>query len=190
MTDRSEPSTVTEGGAGPIDRLREAGRAEQRAYAGDKGGEAPPLGGYVRVMAVYGSVVGGLALAVRRLGIRLPERLDPYDVALVALGTHKLSRLLTHDSVTSPLRAPFTRFHGVSGPAELQEEVRGKGVRRAVGELVTCPFCLSQWVGTGFVFGLVVAPRFTRLVASLFSALTVSDLLQFARSGAQQATEG
>jgi hypothetical protein len=37
---------------------------------------------------------------------------------------------------------------------------------------------------------LVVAPRFTRLVASLFSALTVSDLLQFARSGAQQATEG
>jgi hypothetical protein len=189
MTDRSEAPTLAADGGGPIDRLREAGRAEQRAYAGDKGQDAPPLGGYVRVMAVYGSVVGGLALYVRKKRIPLPARIDPYDVVLVALGTHKLSRLLTHDSVTSPLRAPFTRFKGVSGPAELQEEVRGTGVRHAIGELVTCPFCLSQWIGTGYVFGLVVAPRVTRLVASLFSSLAISDLMQFARAGVQQAVE-
>jgi hypothetical protein len=174
---------------GPVARLVDAGRAQAAAYAGGRR-DVPPLGGYVRVMAVYSTVVGAFGLYVRRRGIRLPRRLDPYDVALVALGTHKLSRLLTHDAVTSPLRAPFTRFKGVSGPSELQEEVRGTGVRHAVGDLVTCPFCSSQWIATGFVFGLVLAPRATRLVASTFSALAIADLMQFARSAAQQATEG
>jgi hypothetical protein len=28
-----------------------------------------------------------------------------------------------------------------------------------MGELLTCPFCLGQWVATGLIFGLVLAPR-------------------------------
>jgi Protein of unknown function (DUF1360) len=32
--------------------------------------------------------------------------------------------------VTSPLRAPFTRYSGTSGEAELAEEVRGRGRAR------------------------------------------------------------
>jgi hypothetical protein len=38
-----------------------------------------------------------------------------------------------------PDRVPFTAYQGTSGPAELDEEVRGEGVQKAVGELVTCP---------------------------------------------------
>src|SRR5205807_1092615 len=82
----------------------------------------------------------------------------------------KLSRRLAKDPVTSPIRAPFTRATGVSGPAELAEEVQGGGLRRAVGELLTCPFCLDQWVATAFVCGLTVAPRATRLVAATFTS--------------------
>ena len=81
---------------------------------------------------------------------------------------------------TSPLRAPFTRFAGTSGEAELAEEVRGSGPRKAIGELVTCPFCLGLWVTTAIAFGLVLAPRPTRLVASILTALTGADFLQFA----------
>jgi uncharacterized protein DUF1360 len=36
------------------------------------------------------------------------------------------------------------------GPAELKEEVRGRGGRKTVGELATCPFCTRVWVLTGF----------------------------------------
>ena len=43
--------------------------------------------------------------------------------------------------VTSPLRAPFTAYQDTSGPAELQEEVRGSGAQKTVGEHITCPFC-------------------------------------------------
>jgi hypothetical protein len=50
-------------------------------------------------------------------------------------------------------------------------------LRRSVGELLTCKFCLSVWVASLFTYGLVLAPRVTRLVAALFSAVTVSDYL-------------
>jgi hypothetical protein len=84
--------------------------------------------------------------------------------------------------VTSPLRAPFTRYEGPGGPAEVNEAVRGHGARHAMGELVTCPFCVGQWVATGFAFGLLLAPRVTRQVAATFSALEAADFLQFGRA--------
>ena len=35
----------------------------------------------------------------------------------------------------------------------MEEEVRGKGAQKAVGELITCPFCIDMWVATGLVAG-------------------------------------
>ena len=40
----------------------------------------------------------------------------------MTVATHKLARLVTKESITSALRAPFTRYQGVSGPAELAED--------------------------------------------------------------------
>lgn len=158
----------------------------QEEYASE---EDVPLASHVAVMAVYSAVVAALALVVRRTGRPLPERVATSDVVLISVATHKLSRLLTKQSVTSPLRAPFTRLKGTAGPAELAEEVRGTGARHTIGELVTCPFCLSQWLATGQIFGLLLAPRATRLFASLFTSLAGADMLQFAHAKAQSATE-
>jgi hypothetical protein len=152
-------------------------------------GEDRPLGGYAALMAVYGAAVAAGAVAVRRRNQPLPD-LRPADIALVGVATHKLARRLSRNSVTSPLRAPFTRYEGVAGPAELKETVRGTGLRKAVGELLTCPFCLSQWTATGFTFGLLTAPRATRWAASVFASLALADFLQFAYAWAEQQAEG
>jgi hypothetical protein len=90
---------------------------------------------------------------------------------------YKLARILAKESVASPLRAPFTRFVEVSGPAELTEEPR-PGPLHAVGELVTCPFCLAPWLASAYVAGLALAPRFTRTIAAVFATVAVSDFLQ------------
>jgi hypothetical protein len=63
--------------------------------------------------------------------------------------------------------------------------VRGSGPRKALGELLTCPFCVGQWVATSFVLGLVLAPRATRLVASTFTAVAAADFLQLAYTAAE-----
>jgi hypothetical protein len=170
-------------GGGPIKIAFSEAQEQKEAYAQ---GEERPLGGYLLLMAAYGATALGLSGLVRAGGRGLPERIGAADLALIGVATHKCARLLAKDPVTSPLRAPFTTFKGTSGPAELQEEPRGSGLRQAVGELIVCPFCVGQWVATGFVFGLALRPRATRLVASLFAALTVADFLQLAYSAAER----
>ncbi len=153
-----------------------------------RGNEDRPLGGYALLLSTYSTVgIGALtAVALRKRNARLSAA----DIALVAVATHKIARTLTKSAVTSPLRAPFTRYNGVSGPAELSEEVRHPdGVRHAVGELLTCPFCVSQWIATTLTLGILVAPRPTRVVASVFAAVAGSDFLQFAYAAAEQAVE-
>lgn len=134
-----------------------------------------PLGSYALLTTIFNAAFAGALIAGRE---RIPERFAPGDLALMAVGTHKLSRLIAKDRVTSTVRAPFTRYEGSAGPAEVKERPRGRGLRRAVGELVSCPYCLDQWVAGGFVAGMVLAPRPTRLVASMFTVVAGSDVLQ------------
>ncbi len=158
-------------------------REEVEAYRGES---ELPVESFAGLMAAYAAFVAAGAVAVR--GRRLPDRPAWSDVALVAVATHRLSRLITKSPVASPLRAPFARYEGVSGSAELKEGVRGTGARKAIGELVTCPFCISQWLATGFTFGLVLAPRGTRMAAAVLTSVTAADFLQFARCAAEQHT--
>ncbi len=149
-------------------------------------GEPRPLGADLGAMGVYVGLVSAAAAAVRASGRELPERIPPGDVALLTVATFRLARRIAKDPVTAPLRAPFVRFEGPSGHAEVAEEVREHGgVKHAVGELLTCPFCLAQWVGTGFVFGYVSAPRATRLAALTMTMIAGSDVLQFAYDAIQ-----
>ena len=165
--------------------VAQAAKTEADAY---RNGEQRPLGGYVVVMAVFGAILSGAAGLAFATGRRLPEGIGPWDLLLIAAGTHKLSRTLTKDAVTSPLRAPFTRYQDTGGPAEVMEEVRHRdGLRHSIGELITCPFCLDVWIAAGFTIGLVFAPRLTKLVAAGLTAVTGADFLHLLYAKAQQA---
>ena len=164
--------------------VAQAAKAEADAY---RGGEQRPLGGYVVVMALFGAILSGAAGLAYATGRRLPEGIGPWDLLLIAAGTHKLSRTLTKDAVTSPLRAPFTRYKETGGPAEVMEEVRFQGgLRHSIGELITCPFCLDVWIAAGFTIGLVFAPRLTKLIAAALTAITGADFLHLLYAKAQE----
>ena len=61
--------------------------------------------------------------------------------------------------------------------------------RQRAGPAVTCPFCASVWVATGFTAGLVFVPRTTRLAAGTLAVLASADMLHFIRSLLEQAAE-
>lgn len=149
-------------------------------------GERPPLLSYLGFMSVFGTLVAAALAVVKRQGRELPESIPAGQLLLIGAASHKLSRILSKDKVTSPLRAPFTELEGKGGPAEFEERSRGTGVRKAIGELLICPFCLGLWVIAGFSIGLLFAPRVTRFIASLFAALTISDFLQIAYKAAEE----
>jgi hypothetical protein len=147
--------------------------------------ERPPFLPYLTFMSIFGSLVAAALTIARRQGRELPERVPAGQLLLLGTASHKLSRIVAKDKVTSPLRAPFTELEGKGGPAELEERSRGTGVRKAVGELLICPFCLNLWVIAAFSIGLLFAPRVTRFLASLFAALTIADFLQIAYKAAE-----
>jgi hypothetical protein len=156
----------------------------QAEYAGD---EDRPLRGYTAAMATYATLAAGVAGLARWRRPEVPERPAPADVVLIAAATHKLSRILTKDAVTSPIRAPFTRYVGPTGDGEVTEEVRGgHGIKHAAGELLTCPFCLAMWAAGSFTAGLLFAPRFTRYTAATLTAVAASDFLQLAYDAAKK----
>ncbi|WP_395572255.1 DUF1360 domain-containing protein [Streptomyces sp. BK79] len=152
--------------------------------------EDTPLGGYAALVTLFTASTGAFAVTVRRRGLRLPDTVPAWDVALLGAATFKASRLLTKDKVTGFLRAPFTRRERAGEGSEVRDAPRGTGLRRAVGDLVSCPFCTSAWVAGGLVGTYAVAPRAARLVCAGLSAVVVSDWLQYAWSATERKAEG
>src|SRR3954462_3843991 len=96
--------------------------------AGYAPGEARPLGGYPALTAAFGSALTGALVALRAAG-RGPDGLRATDIVRGGIATHKLSRLIAKDRVTSFLRAPIGRSEDRAGHGELSGEARGGGLR-------------------------------------------------------------
>ena len=148
----------------------------QGVFEGYDGGEQP-LPSYAAVAGLFNLIFALFLLLARKTERPIPERMETRDIALLGVATHKLSLLLAQDAVTSPLRAPFTELQEKQSPKNVDEKPRGTGLRRSLGELLTCKFCVGQWVASFFTYGLVFAPAVTRLVASIFAIVALSDHL-------------
>jgi hypothetical protein len=62
----------------------------------------------------------------------------------------------------------------------------GEGAQKAIGELITCPFCLDMWVATGLMAGFIYLPRTTRLAIATPAVLAGADILQFGYAWLQE----
>jgi len=148
--------------------------------------EHRPLAGYLTAMTAFAGLAASLVAAGRLTGRRVPDRPAAADVVLVSIATHKLSRLLAKDAVASPLRAPFATYQGPGGPGEVMEAPRPGAFRHAAGELLICPFCLTQWVATAGVLGYALYPRATRWVTAGMTAVAAADAMHYGYAKLQQ----
>jgi hypothetical protein len=144
--------------------------------------EERPLATYAVLTGAFNAALAAALAAASRK----PVSIGWGDLILLGTATHKLSRILSKDKVTSFLRAPFTEYQEPGAPGEVEEKPRGTGARLAVGELLVCPYCLAPWVAAGLVSGSALAPRATRLFASVFGAVTISDFLQVAYKASEE----
>jgi hypothetical protein len=142
--------------------------------------EPSRIASFAAALAVFGTAAVGVVVAGKREG-RLPDRYEPMDLVVGALATQKFTRLLAKDSVTTPVRAPFTRFEEAGAPAEVNEAPKKhNAAQHTLGELVLCPFCLAPWVAGAYVTGLAFTPRVARAWAALFGIVGLADDLQHA----------
>jgi len=142
---------------------------------------------YALFIAAFNILLGTFLCLARRCPSR--SDLTTSDLLLLGLATQKASRVLTRAKVTQPLRAPFTEVEGPAGAGEIEAKPRGKGLRKGIGQLLTCPFCMGMWVASGFVYGFAFNSRMTRLVASIFAVSSVADFAQHGYVKARESTQ-
>jgi hypothetical protein len=135
----------------------------------------PPYGAYATIAGTFGVLLGAAAAASRALG-RRPQCQTPLDLAVLAAATFKAAHTLSHDEVTSFLRAPFVRGEAHSGD---EEPVQG-GMHQAIGELVTCTRCVGTWSAAVLATTQILAPRTGRLLTWSLAAAGANDFLQAA----------
>jgi hypothetical protein len=129
-----------------------------------------PYPEYAALTGAFSAVLGGFLLLARG---RLPERIGFGEVARIGLASYKIGRLVAKDEVTSWVRAPVTQDEEATEP-------KPEGPARALGELVTCPYCVGVWTAAGLSYALVLFPREARVVTTIFSAQAVADFLNAA----------
>ena len=135
------------------------------------------LAEYAALLTFYITTVAVLTRAAVRQD-RLPKRFSLLDLALLGIATHKLSRIIAKDRITGVLRAPFVDYICSAGAGEVEEEPRGRGIQRGIGNLISCPYCMGPWSAAALAFGFVFAPRTTRFFAGILASVAASDFLQ------------
>src|SRR5688500_9877171 len=111
----------------------------------DKGDNRTQRATYLTLMGLFLALFGAFFERERREGEEYGVK--PFDLALLGLATFRAGRLVAMDQVVEPLREPF-----VGGtPNEPGQEPRGTGVRKALGELVTCQTCAGTWIAAMLV---------------------------------------
>lgn len=121
-----------------------------------------------------------VAFASRRPILRRNRKalnFKPLDLVLLAVSTFRLGRLAAYDQVAEPIRKPFTQTVPDETGAGETVEPRGSGVRRALGQLISCPICAGTWIAAGLVYALNLIPAPTRVFMTIMGSIGFAEIL-------------
>ncbi len=119
----------------------------------------------------------GLALFCWR---RKPEQIDLKDWGLLTLATFRMSRMVAYDKVMQTYRSPVVETvpHDSGAGETTQAKPETTGIKRALGELISCPICNGTWISAGLVYGLCLKPNYTRTLINVMSVMGAVEILQ------------
>jgi hypothetical protein len=124
---------------------------------------------YAALTGVYGVLLGATAASARDR-----EPVAYGEVPLLAAATFALSKLIVHEKVESWIRTPFV------DEQPDRRRPKGRRLRYAVGELLTCTRCTGAWSALGLVALRLHAPATGRTVATVLAASAGNDMLHAA----------
>jgi hypothetical protein len=105
------------------------------------------------------------------------NQLGAFEIALIGLATLRLGRLVAYSKVIEPIRAFFTvTIPDESGAGETVVP-RGKGVRNAIGQFISCPICVGTWCAAILVYGMFIAPSLTIIFLYMTAGIGIAEIL-------------
>ena len=119
---------------------------------------------YAALNAVWAGLATGVLLATR-------EEAPPVrELPVFGLATFALTKALAKEKVGTWVREPVVD--------EEQQRPKGRRLRFAAGELLTCTRCLGTWSALGLVGLRVARPREGRVLATVLASAGMNDWLQ------------
>ena len=129
---------------------------------------------YVVLESVFLTGLSGVIMLARRRERDGSPTLAGRDLPVVALATFALADVLAKERVSTWLREPFVREDADHKPIEAE----GRGLRHAVGELLTCTRCVGTWSALALVGLWTASPAAGRTTANVLALAGINDLLQ------------
>ena len=129
---------------------------------------------YAALSAGWGALLGAVLAAARDKG---DEPVRAGEILPLGVATFALSKLVAKEKVDAWVREPFVE----ETPAG-ERLPKGRGLRYAVGEMLTCTRCVGTWSALGIVALRVTRPREARVVTAVLGASAVNDVSQAAFS--------
>jgi hypothetical protein len=125
---------------------------------------------YLAINAVYGALIATVLFSTRGQHARDP--IEGRELIPMSAATFALSKVIAREKIGSWMREPFVDH------SDGERRPRGRGLRRAVGELVTCTRCVGAWSALGVVGLRLAAPDSGRIVTNVLAASAANDWLQ------------
>jgi hypothetical protein len=121
---------------------------------------------YAALSALYGALLAATAVNARDC-----EPLPRSELPSIAAASFALSKLIVHEKVESWIRSPFVEEQPDG------KRPKGRRLRYAVGELLSCTRCTGAWAALGLVGLRLHAPAPGRTVVTVLAASAGSDFL-------------
>jgi len=121
---------------------------------------------YAVLSATYGLLLAGTAASARGR-----EPIPRAELPALAAATFTLSKLIVHEKVETWVRSPFVE------EAPSGRRPKGRRLRYAVGELLSCTRCTGAWSALALVGLRLHSPATGRAVTTVLATSAGNDFL-------------
>src|SRR5689334_19012085 len=111
---------------------------------------------YATLSASYGALVGALVVAARDTG---KDPIRPIELPMLGLATFTIAKVVAKEKVDSWIREPFLEER-----PDGERRPKGRRLRYAVGELLSCTRCVGTWSALGLVGLRLLRPKEAHVV--------------------------
>lgn len=104
-----------------------------------------------------------------------------FNLILVVLATFRLTRLIVFDKITAFLRYPFHETIeevNSEGVIELYIVPKGTGLRKWIGELLSCYWCTGIWCSGLILISMTFFPSITTIIVYLLAIAGAAGIIE------------
>lgn len=100
---------------------------------------------------------------------------------IFSFAVFRLTRLLVYDKITSFIRAPFIEEIQIAesdGTVSTYIKIKGTGLRKWIGELLSCYWCTGVWASAFLLLCYYMVPKVSEPIIVLLAIAGVAAVIE------------